>query len=51
VLQVLVHPQQARVMRGGDDADQGRSLFQPVRVTGRDRHHGHRAGLAVAGGP
>jgi MFS family permease len=49
VLQVLVHPQQARMMRGGDDADQGPSLFQPVRVTGRSRHHRHRTGLAVPG--
>src|SRR5436305_1024473 len=46
-LQVLMHPQQVRVVRGGDDADHGRALLEAVRVAVL-RQYGHPA---VLGGP
>lgn len=50
VLQVLVHPQQVRVMGGGDDPDHVPGLRQPVRVAAPGQHR-HPAVLAVPGGP
>jgi Major Facilitator Superfamily len=50
MLQVLVHPQQVRVMRSGDDADQVPPFLKTVRVAASGQHR-HPAVLAVPGGP